>query len=380
MRIMNYVRKILLVASSLFAVAAMVFPATRQSENVSYKEEDSAAVAVSAKGSETESASDLKVSSRLWELLFGESEEDEEKVILIPGGSVFGARVKQNSVTISDPCDINGLKSGDTLLSIDGKKVSSVSDVKAILSSCRGKTLTLVCKRDSSKIEAKVTPKLIGNEYRLGIQLKDGAAGIGTITYIDPQTGLFGGLGHGICDSESGEVIEIVSGNVTGVILGGVQKGEAGKPGELCGILTDKNIGTVYANTPCGIFGKLDTVPNQDSTVAVAVGDREDVHTGKATIFSTVKNGKMMEYDIEITEVDTDSHGTKSFKIKVTDPALIAITGGIVRGMSGSPIIQDGKLVGAVTHVMVANPTEGYGIFIENMLNAAQGETIPKVA
>ena len=210
------------------------------------------------------------------------------------------------------------------------------------------------------------------NEYRLGVVLKDGAAGIGTITYIDPETGDFGGLGHGICDTDTGEVINFTEGQITGVILSGVKKGEEGKPGELSGLLTDKVKGVLYSNTECGVFGKLDSIPEGLSSTAIEIAHRDDVHSGEATILSTVKVGSVKEYKIEISDINKGSTGTKSFKIKVTDPALIAITGGVVRGMSGSPIIQDGKLVGAVTHVMVANPTEGYGIFIENMLSASE--------
>jgi stage IV sporulation protein B len=204
--------------------------------------------------------------------------------------------------------------------------------------------------------------------------LKDGAAGIGTITYIDPVTGEFGGLGHGICDSDTGEVISFTAGEVTGIVLSGVKKGEEGKPGELSGMLTDKVSGVLYSNTECGVFGKLDKIPETIAATPIAIAHRNEVQEGEAIIRSTVKSGAVKEYKIQISEVNKASTGTKSFKIKVTDPTLIAITGGVVRGMSGSPIIQNGKLVGAVTHVMVASPTEGYGIFIENMLNAAQND------
>ena len=332
----------------------------------------------SVRDSRNASFTEYRISSRFLELFSDKSTKSE--TVLIPGGMVFGARVKQASVTV-EKCDgVPSVKPGDKILKINGEKIKSVRDVKDAMSRCGGTPVTLTLSRGDAELTVKLTPKLSDGEYKLGLELKDGAAGIGTITYIDPKTGVFGGLGHGICDAETGEVIEIVSGNATGVILGGTKRGEAGKPGELSGILTDKCIGTVVANTPCGIFGVLDTLPSEGEALSVELGHREEVHTGAATVLSTVKNGKPRSFDIEITEVDTDSHGTKSFKIKVTDPALIAITGGIVRGMSGSPIIQDGKLVGAVTHVMVANPTEGYGIFIENMLSAATEGTQPKAA
>ena len=325
---------------------------------------------------------DLKISSRLWELFFGKTEEKNEnsRRTLVVGGSVFGAKIKQAYVSVSDPMDVNELSAGDKIISANGCNIERPADLKKVVSECQGHEVNLVCIRDGKTLNLTVKPKLIDGEYKLGIALKDGAAGIGTITYIDPETGEFGGLGHGICDTDTGEVIEMDIGEVTGVILGGVKKGESGKPGELSGILTDKVTGVLYRNTECGVFGKLDKIPESMLAESVEVAHRDEVHTGEATIYSTVKMGTRKEFKIEITEINKTSTGTKSFKIKVTDPALIAATGGVVRGMSGSPIIQDGKLVGAVTHVMVANPTEGYGIFIENMLNAANSEAIPKAA
>jgi stage IV sporulation protein B len=203
---------------------------------------------------------------------------------------------------------------------------------------------------------------------RLGVTVRDSALGIGTVTYIDPETGAFGGLGHGITDSSSGELIPITGGDVTDVTLGGVTRGEVGKPGELCGVLTERDMGDLTVNSHCGVFGIL-TNPDALTGDSIPIGHRDEVKEGEATIISTLKNGKTAEYKIEIYDIDRDSDGSKSFRIRVTDETLKALTGGIVRGMSGSPIIQNGKLIGAVTHVLVADPTEGYGIFIENMLN-----------
>ena len=336
-----------------------------------YKTGEGDSAAVSAR------SLNVTVSSRLWELLRGN--DDEERTVLIPGGAVFGAKVCDGVLTVTSAGEIHSIKSGDKLLSLDGIDVKTIADVRGILDTCGGKELIAVLSRGKERFEVRLTPTQDGDTYRLGIQLKDSTAGIGTITYIDPETCEFGGLGHGICDSETGEVISITGGTVTGVILSGCKKGEAGKPGELSGILTEKNLGEVTANTELGIFGKLNALP-EGKAERVKIAKRGEVHTGRATIISTIKNGKSAKYEIEITEVDTASVGTKCFKIRVSDPTLIALTGGIVRGMSGSPIIQDGKLVGAVTHVMVANPTEGYGIFIENMLNAAQSQAMPKAA
>lgn len=324
-------------------------------------------------------AEDVRVSTRLGELLFGKRGKESGERLLCPGGTVFGVKIKGRYVTVVESKGIPALRSGDVILSVAGREVHSVGDVKSALRASGGESVTLRVSHCGTEIGIEVRPYLENGEYRLGISLRDGAAGIGTVTFVDPDTGLFGGLGHGICDSESGEIIEMESGVMTGVVLGGIHRGEAGKPGELCGVLTDTVIGKITANNECGVFGAVDPA-TAASTEAIPMGTREDIRCGEATIYSTVKGGKRCEYKIEITEIDRGSQGSKSFKIKVTDPTLIAISGGIVRGMSGSPIIQDGKLVGAVTHVLVANPTEGYGIFIENMLSAAENQVQPKAA
>lgn len=321
----------------------------------------------------------VQVGSRFWELLFGKDGEKKSDISLIPGGQVFGVKIKQKYVTVTDAKGIPALKSGDIILSIDGKQVSSASEVKRIVERSSGESLTIRALHQGSEIGVEIRPTYEDGEYRIGLTLRDGAAGLGTVTFVDPKTGFFGGLGHGICDSDSGEVILMETGEVCGVILGGIHKGECGKPGELCGILTDRDLGDLTVNCECGVFGVI-TDPSSIGGQALNIGNRSDVTEGEATIISTLKNGKTAEYKIEIYDIDRDSTGSKSFRVRVTDETLKALTGGIVRGMSGSPIIQNGKLIGAVTHVMVANPTEGYGIFIENMLNAANFTELKKAA
>lgn len=322
----------------------------------------------------------IKVDSRLRELFFGKSENRTKAQTLVPGGCVFGIKCKQSHVTVTDSSGIPALEPGDVILSINGKPVSTIEEVRTTVEASGGSSVTIRAIHKDSEISIEARPSLVDGVYRLGLTLRDNASGIGTITYYDPKTGAFGGLGHGICDSESGDVIPIDTGKVTGVILGGVHKGECGKPGELSGILKENNLGTISKNTDCGVFGVLTDTSILSGTSALPIGTRNDVHEGEATIISSLKNGKSSEYKIEIYDIDKSSNGSKSFRVRTNDPALIAISGGIVRGMSGSPIIQDGKLVGAVTHVLVANPTEGYGIFIENMLNSAQDQVIPKAA
>ena len=318
----------------------------------------------------TEVLSDnVKVSSRLLELFFGKDEKSEIK--LCPGGDVFGVKIKQNGVTVAESKGIPALKSGDVILSINGTAVNSASEIRDLLNKSGGESVTVRAKHAGNEISIEVRPTLVDGEYKLGLTLRDSAAGIGTVTFVDPETNVFGGLGHGICDGDTGEVVPMESGEICGVVLGGVHKGESGKPGELCGILTETTVGSLTKNSECGVFGTVDStkVKTRD---AIAIGRRDEVSEGEATIISTIKNGKSAEYKIKIHDIDRTSTGSKSFKITVTDPTLIALTGGIIRGMSGSPIIQNGKLIGAVTHVLVADPTEGYGIFIENMLSATE--------
>lgn len=313
----------------------------------------------------------IKVGSRFWELFFGK----EESRTLIASGDVFGIKMKDKYPAIVDAPGVPALKCGDRITAINGREVHSAAEVKELIGQSGGESVTLSAMRGDSTLRLEMVPKLEGGEYRLGITLKDVTAGIGTITFIDPKTGDFGGLGHGICDSESGAVIPMESGSAMEVVLGGIHKGEVGNPGELSGIMTDTTIGKIASNTSVGVFGRLDNFNAEAAGKTYEVAHRNEVKAGEATIISTVKNGKKAEYKIEIYEIDQGSEGSKSFRIRVKDPALMAITGGIVRGMSGSPIIQNGKLVGAVTHVLVADPTEGYGIFIENMLSAAKQST-----
>jgi stage IV sporulation protein B len=325
------------------------------------------------KGAYTETLSEsVKVSSRIWELFFKDKNASApEARMLAVGGNVFGIKMNLEHPVVQD-CSENSLfEKGDAILSVDGKGVGCKEDVERILGESGGEVVSLTVMRGGSEIKLCAKPQLSDGKYRLGIKLRDSALGIGTVTYIDPTDGSFGGLGHGVNDSESGELIPISGGDTSGVILGGLHRGECGKPGELVGILTAEDEGDIYKNTECGVFGKF-TSQKYKSRRLIEVADKGSVRVGEAKIISTVKNGKEAEYKIEIYDINYSSDGSKSFKIRVTDEALVALTGGIVRGMSGSPIIQDGKLVGAVTHVMVANPREGYGIFIENMLNAAQ--------
>lgn len=321
---------------------------------------------------------DVNVSSRIYELLFGKNKKSGEPMYLIPGGDVFGIRIKEEFVSVSDASEGSAFKRGDKIISIDGKKIETAENISEALDECEGKSVKINIIRCGESMCLTVVPKYENGKYRLGVTLRKFASGIGTITFIDPNTHVFGGLGHGVNEADSGGLVSVKSGEVCGVVLGGVNRGKVGKPGELSGILNKNTLGSIYTNTECGVFGELSKLGSD--TEAIPVGKKEELKLGEAEIISTVRNGKKSSYKIEILEINTNAEGSKCFKIKVTDPLLIALTGGIVRGQSGSPIIQDGKLVGAVTHVMIADPTEGYGIFIENMLNSAENVTGQRAA
>ena len=322
---------------------------------------------------------DVSVSSRILELFFGGKSDKKKTPMLYPGGSVFGLVINEDGATVTDAGEGRALLVGDRIVGINGVAVCEADEVEQIVKASGGKRLDIEVIRCGESVKLSVTPRLDSGEYTLGVKLRSRTAGIGTVTFIDPETLAYGGLGHGVGDPVSNNCVTLRSGAATSVTLGSCKRGEIGHAGELTGVLKQNRIGTINLNNECGIFGTLAELPDY-CTSPLPAAEREDVKAGKAEIISTVKNGMRATYQVEIYDVDYTSTGSKSFKIKVTDPTLISLSGGIVRGMSGSPIIQNGKLVGAVTHVMVANPTEGYGIFIENMLDSAKEQAQPKAA
>ena len=303
---------------------------------------------------------------------------------LIPGGVPFGVKFSTEGVVVigfyeleglsssQNPAYVAGLRPKDVIIKINGKQLTDCAELVKMVEECEGRALELTYLRGKNENTAKLVPAYSGAErrYKSGIWVKDHGAGIGTVTYIVPGSGEFGGLGHGICDGETGELIKLNSGVVMNVKINAVKKGVAGDPGEIKGSFLSDKTGTLRSNTECGVFGRLDHIP-KNLGQAIPIALRNEVKCGEAKIISTLSDGKREEYKIEISSVNRDAKGSKSFIIKITDDRLINVSGGIVQGMSGSPIIQNGKLVGAVTHVMINDPTTGYGIFIENMLNAA---------
>ena len=295
--------------------------------------------------------------------------------LLIPVGKVIGLELSDDTVTVAAFDDSlgtaardAGLRIGDEIVKIDGKVIDSAEDVRAALADCDS-DVELIISRTGKQHKLTFAPEATDDGPRLGVYLRQGIAGIGTVTYYDPETHAFGTLGHGV-SSASGQLLDMTKGSAyTGRVLS-VTKGKSGAPGQLRGSADGTEaVGTLYRNTPQGVFG----ISRQGWLgEPIPVASFDQVHTGAAVIRSTIAGDTVQEYSVEILKIYPQDRGdNRNFLLKVTDPTLLQTTGGIVQGMSGSPIVQDGRLVGAVTHVLVNDPTTGYGIFIENMLDAA---------
>ena len=288
------------------------------------------------------------------------------------GVVVVGVSDIETEKGLVNPAKNAGIKTSDIITEINGIPVSSVEEAAKIIESSKGDTLYLKLLRDGKTLELKLKPvySVPESKYKSGIWLRDSTAGIGTVTFITPTNYAFGGLGHGICDVDTGNLMPLKKGTIVDAIIDSSVKGKPDLPGELKGKFKD-NIGTLLANTQNGIFGILNNMPvTPEDATPLPVGLRSELKEGKAAIYSTVDDKGVREFDVEIIKIYKNTNDSKNFLIKITDPELLEITGGIVQGMSGSPIIQNGKLVGAVTHVLVSDPTKGYGIFMENMFTA----------
>jgi len=304
--------------------------------------------------------------------------------LVYPGGMPFGVKFFTDGLVIVGfadvPCEAGsstpaydaGLRINDRITKVNGTDVTGSGD---LLGAITGEPIEITYEREGEERRVIFTPVLSSEDgkFKTGMWVRDTTAGIGTVTYIIPETGEFGGLGHGICDPATGEPVKMTRGTVMDVEISGITKGICGTPGELKGFFKSDKTGVLLGNTPCGVYGVLAHIPyDKIPQPALPVADKEDVEEGPAWIWSTLDDNQVCRYKIEIVKIDEDNGENRNFEIVVNDDKLIGRTGGIVQGMSGSPIIQDGKLVGAVTHVLINDPTKGYGIFIENMLDAAE--------
>lgn len=303
------------------------------------------------------------------------------KTTVVPLGNAIGLKLYTEGILIvgmtevegKKPYENTGLKEGDRIISINDKQIESTEDLIETVNKSQGKEIEV--KYISTKEETEITNitpvKTEENEYKLGLWVRDAAAGVGTLSFYVPSTGMFASLGHGITDIDTEELITISNGELVTTNIVSVKKGEKGKPGEIKGSIDGCiKIGDVSKNTKLGIYGNITNkgiinIPNEEMEVL----NRNEIKEGKAQIICEIEKGNKKYYDIEIqkTYVNNDKDN-KSMLIKVIDKELLEKTGGIIQGMSGSPIIQDGKFVGAVTHVLVNDPTTGYGVFADMML------------
>lgn len=308
-----------------------------------------------------------------------------ENTQVIPCGKPIGIFVKTDGILVIDTGEFLGadggtyeptsglLKAGDYILSCDGKPLSGKRELMEIVEACEGRALVLSVRRNDATFQIRVCPeKDESGEYKLGIWIRDNAQGVGTVTYLDKE-GRFGALGHGINDMDTSILMELADGSILRTEIINIQKGISGTPGELTGMIRyneENYVGEITDNTNVGIFGEVtDVFLDEQESSYMNIALKQEVKTGPAQIINYM-DGEEHYYDVEITNVHLNAkQSNKAIELKVTDAELLNKTGGIVQGMSGSPIVQDGKIIGAVTHVLVNDPTKGYGIFLETMLN-----------
>ncbi len=306
---------------------------------------------------------------------------------VIPMGRAVGIKLFSDGVMVvgfsevatesgsSVPARDCGLKEGDIITHINSEEVDTIEEVQAVLQDLEGAQMSIRAVRGDQQVQmtAQAVQCSADGSYKLGAWIRDSMAGIGTLTFYDPDSGVFGALGHGINDVDTAQIMPLQSGSIMYAQVSDVKRGESGAPGELHGAFqVDRDMGDLYANTDSGVFGRLTDLSLTGGRTPVAVAGRREVTVGPAVILSNIAGEDVEEYQVEITRIyPSGGADTRNMMIKVTDPRLLAATGGIVQGMSGSPILQNGKLAGAVTHVLVNDPSQGYGILAENMLAAA---------
>ena len=333
-----------------------------------------------------------KVSVSLFDKLFIKSVDVSvlPKTTVIPVGNIAGVKLYTNGVLVVGmseiegednktykPYENTGIEEGDTIVKINDNLVNSTDELIEKVNMSKGEKVEIEYIHEEETKECSITPvKTNEEEYKLGLWVRESAAGVGAVTLYEPATQSFGALGHGITDIDTGDLLNIASGEfVTAEILN-IKKGEDGNPGKIQGTVEEQEtIGEITKNTEFGIYGKIQDLSslNIDTSKEMEVAMRDEIELGKATILCSLDNQTVKEYEIEITKIYKDNHyNNKSMEIKVTDEELIEKTGGIIQGMSGAPIIQNGKFIGAVTHVLVNSSTEGYAIFGDLMLKQSK--------
>lgn len=307
------------------------------------------------------------------------------KMKVAPSGEPIGIYVATKGLLVLDTAEIEGkngmtyspganlLKSGDYILRWNGKSVATIQELNEQIQKTGKKKVPVLINRGGETIEVAIRPAAVGNrQYKIGVWVREDTQGIGTLTYV-AEDGTFGTLGHGITDVDTGSLLSLKDGELYGTKILDIMKGTSGEPGELQGyinMVATNEIGSIEKNTYFGVFGKMkESEKGNYASEYLPVAMKQDIKKGKAWIYSNLDGTEPKKYEIEVQDIDVNSKDNKSMVIKITDKNLLSLTGGIVQGMSGSPIIQNGKVIGAVTHVLVDDPTKGYGVFIENMLS-----------
>lgn len=312
------------------------------------------------------------------------------RTTVIPVGTVAGVKLYTSGVLVVGmtevqgidntkykPYENSGIEEGDMIIQIEDQEITNTVDLVNSVNKSNGSEVDIKYVRDGKALECSMQPAQTGREeYKLGLWVRDSAAGVGTVSFYEPKTKTFGALGHGITDIDTGKLINIANGEFITTKVVSITKGEEGIPGKMQGTINNQqNIGKIYKNTNFGIYGTVEnlTALNIDTTKEMEVALREEIQIGKATILSSLDGDKVKEYEIEIERIYiNNNYDNKSMLIKVTDEELLQKTGGIIQGMSGSPIIQNGKFIGAVTNVLVNDPKQGYAIFGDLMLKQAK--------
>jgi stage IV sporulation protein B len=310
-------------------------------------------------------------------------------IVLYPGGQPIGVKLNTKGVLvvalsdiktekdkITSPAALAGVQIGDNITKINNFSIKNSEDVQKQINNSKGKKLKVIIERKGEELEKTIKPvkNIEDDNFKIGLWVRDCTAGVGTLTFYDEKTGTFAALGHPITDIDTGTILNISSGEIVPSSIVSVKKGLKGNPGELKGIFTDEDkvLGKIQKNTQCGIFGKSNNKLLNRNIKPMKIALRNEIKEGPAEILTTIDGEEPKLYDIQIEKLlSQDSPGPKSMVIKITDSVLLEKTGGIVQGMSGSPIIQEGKIIGAVTHVLINKPDTGYGIYIEWMLKDA---------
>ncbi|WP_405344763.1 SpoIVB peptidase [Ruminococcus sp.] len=305
--------------------------------------------------------------------VFSVSAADERRTVRL-GGVPFGLTMYTGGVIVvnvreedDSPAYAAGIRENDLILSADGEEVSSNEQLKEIVSESGGEDIELSVIRGKSPISVTITPEQDEDgDYSVGMWVRDSTAGLGTVTYFDESTHSFGALGHGICDRDTGMLMPLGSGQVVKAEIESISKAKKGIAGGLNGIMTDDEIGELTVNSAFGVYGRYTATPEGEEYPCAY---DSEIRTGKATVYTTLDDSGIGAYEVEIENLNLNDKSGQNMVLRVTDEELLEKTGGIIQGMSGSPIVQDGRLIGAVTHVFVNSPEKGYAITIGNMLS-----------